>query len=58
MHSMLITSDNSSTASTTLINSQTICDATTTTNFSTQCDFEFSRKFEEWLKVCPFIIYR
>ncbi|VBB26083.1 unnamed protein product [Acanthocheilonema viteae] len=51
MYSMLITSDNSSsTITTTPINSQTTCDATTTDNFSTQCDFEFNQKFEEWLK--------
>ncbi|EJW76462.1 paired box protein Pax-7 [Wuchereria bancrofti] len=50
MHSMLINSDNSTT--TTSINSPTVCGITTasTTNFNTQCDFEFSRKFEEWLK--------
>ncbi|CAG9534967.1 unnamed protein product [Cercopithifilaria johnstoni] len=52
MHSMLISngSDNSLTVTTT-INSRTVYDAAnTTTNFSTHCDFEFSQKFEEWLK--------
>ncbi|VDO19980.1 unnamed protein product [Brugia timori] len=50
MHSMLISSDNSTTA--TSIKSPTVCGVTTasTTDFNNQCDFEFSRKFEEWFK--------
>ncbi|VDK71714.1 unnamed protein product [Litomosoides sigmodontis] len=48
---MSIASDNSSASTVaTSMNSQTIYGTTSTANRNTQCDFEFSRKFEEWLK--------
>lgn len=52
MNSTFIASDNSSAATmATSINSQTIYNTTSAANFNTPCDFEFSQKFEEWLKV-------